>query len=179
MFRRTTENLPTDPHYPADLNALGFKVNESGQIVKNDTSGEHFDFYHTSSERANEVRKEAVHTCARKEVIERMGELGVKELFLHGEKYERTKPKDRYVVILATELKELVGKKDVIVIVNESKQDLGMWAYRQLMREPGIDGGSAVGMIKKLQDWGEPSTEEVSFRVTVLWSCQLILSIQP
>jgi len=89
---------------------------------------EHFDFYHTSSERANE----AVHTHTRREVIERMGELGVKELFVYGEENERTKEKGRYVVVPAMELTKPVGKIDVIVIVNESKQKLGLLAYSLL-----------------------------------------------
>lgn len=32
-------------------------------------------------------------------------------------------------------------------------QDLGIWAYRILSREGGIDQGSAVGLVKKLQTW--------------------------
>ena len=62
-------------------------------------------------------------------------------------------------MILATELEELVGKKNVIVIVNESKQELGMRAYHKLMYVPGIDARSAVGMVKELQAWGKPASK--------------------
>ncbi|KAK3111586.1 hypothetical protein LTR53_013004 [Teratosphaeriaceae sp. CCFEE 6253] len=95
-----------------------------------------------------------MHECVRKEIMSRLGELGVKQLFVHKEGFGEAKPDGPHVTILATELEALMGKKDVIVVVNEHMQDLGVWAYRMLMREPGIDGGSVVGMVKKLQAWG-------------------------
>ncbi|KAK1055587.1 hypothetical protein LTR74_015552 [Friedmanniomyces endolithicus] len=169
MFRRTSENLPQDPCFPADLHALGCKANELGQFVEAEpTEGkaaEFFDFYHTDSERANEVRKEAMHECARKEILERLSELGVKPLFVYGQKFTEVKPGVPYVPILATDLAVLKGKKDVIVIVNEHKQDLGIWAYRLLLWQAGIEGGSAVGMVKKLKAWQSMSAIDSSVSI--------------
>ncbi|KAK5728023.1 hypothetical protein LTR17_012220 [Elasticomyces elasticus] len=166
MFRRTSDNLPQDPAMPANLQALGYKVNGLNQFVKSGTpSGkpvEFFDFYHSSNERSNEVRREAMHECARKEVIAQLGKLGVKQVFMKGEQFLDMRPDGPHVAILATDLDVLKYKKDVVVVVNEHMQDLGIWAYRMLMREPGIDGGSAVGLVKKLQKWNEEKPEMVS-----------------
>ncbi|KAK0362399.1 hypothetical protein LTR59_008866 [Friedmanniomyces endolithicus] len=169
MFRRTSENLPQDPCFPADLHALGYKVNELGQFVEVEpaegTAADFFDFYHTDSERANEVRKEAMHECARKEILERLSELGVKPLFVYGQKFTQVKPGVPYVSILATNLAVLKKKKDVLVIVNEHKQDLGIWAYRLLLWQAGIEGGSAVGMVKKLKAWQSMSANDSSVSI--------------
>ncbi|KAK5717165.1 hypothetical protein LTR15_009054 [Elasticomyces elasticus] len=166
MYRRTSDNLPQDPTMPANLQALGFQVNGDNQFVKSGNSSgkpvEFFDFYHTNNERANEVRREAIHECARKEVIAQLGKLGVKQVFMKGEQFLDMRPEGPHVAILATDLDVLKYKKDVVVVVNEHMQDLGIWAYRMLMREPGIDGGSAVGLVKKLQKWNEEKPEMVS-----------------
>ncbi|KAK0937930.1 hypothetical protein LTR29_010495 [Friedmanniomyces endolithicus] len=169
MFRRTSENLPQDPSFPADLHALGYKVNELGQFVEaepaEDKAADFFDYYHTDSDRANEVRKEAMQECARKEIMERLSELGVKPLFVHGKDFGKVKPEVPHVAILATELAVLKEKKDVLVVVNEHKQDLGIWAYRLLLWQDGIDGGSAVGMVRKLKAWQSMSASESSVSI--------------
>ena len=79
---RGDESLPADPRCLADFQALGCELNGLGQFVEKGNLGEFLDYFYKSSERANEVHKEAVHTSARKEVIERMGELGVEELLV-------------------------------------------------------------------------------------------------
>ncbi|EMC98049.1 hypothetical protein BAUCODRAFT_67235, partial [Baudoinia panamericana UAMH 10762] len=163
MFRRRDNNLPRDPKWPADFQALGFHVNEPCQIVKmsvtEGAAAEYFDFFHSDNERSNQTRKEAIHECARGAVVLKLAEVGVKPLHLAMETFEEQMPEMPHVTILATELDALKGRKDVIVVVNESTQDLGIWAYRLLMREGGIDEGSAVGLMKNLRGW---DTSEVS-----------------
>lgn len=61
MFRRKSAALPADPAYPADLKTLGYKLNDKGQFVSTDGSGGSFKFWITDNDRANEVRKEAMH----------------------------------------------------------------------------------------------------------------------
>lgn len=150
MFRRNDTNLPEDVGWPTNLAELGFKLNDKGQFVKIRKDGdigsdeaegkpvEVFDFYGSDSERSNEMRKEAMHRCAKQEMIRELEELGVKQLYLNGQAFREVKPEGPHVIILTTQLDELKDKKDVIVVVNEHKQDLGVWAYRTLMREGGM-----------------------------------------
>ncbi|KAI7337574.1 hypothetical protein KC315_g2224 [Hortaea werneckii] len=162
MFRRTEHNLPQDPDFPADLHALGFKINEHGQFVKIDAPSTFFDFYHTDNERANEVRKERLHECVRQSVLSSLASQDVKQLYVFGGSCSEAKPEGQHTSILTTQLEKLKTKQDVVVIINEHMQDLGIWAYRLLMREAGIDGGSAVGLMKKLQVWGANTFTENS-----------------
>ncbi|KAI6817484.1 hypothetical protein KC327_g14348 [Hortaea werneckii] len=162
MFRRTEQNLPQDPDFPADLHALGFKINEHGQFVKIDAPNTFFDFFHTDNERANEVRKERLHECVRQSVLSSLASQDVKQLYVFGGSCSEAKPEGQHTSILTTQLEKLKTKQDVLVIINEHMQDLGIWAYRLLMREAGIEGGSAVGLMKKLQVWGANAFTENS-----------------
>lgn len=92
--------------YPFDLTQLGFKMNDEGQFVKIEAPDQFFDFFHTDNDRANEVRKEAIHTCARMIVKRELAQLGVAELYLSSTMGEVStdKPMDRHTKIFATEL---------------------------------------------------------------------------
>lgn len=162
MFRRTSGNLPKDPYYPADLSGLGYRLNQHGQIVDAENPSEFFDFHHTDNERANNVRKEAIHTCVRKIVLCSLDEMGVKQLYVNGDTFVEGKPEGPHTQILTTELEMLKNKHDVIVVVNEHMQDMGIWAYRLLMKEGGIDSGSAVGLAKKLRAWASSTAVQDS-----------------
>ena len=166
MFVHTGANLPQDPDYPADLAKLGYKVNEEKQIVSISSEGHFFTFYHTSNPHANELRKEAMHESVRGLVIMELAELGVEQVYLGGEQGQeilsegvKGKPKEKHVPILATKLEELKGKRDVVVVIGEPTEDVGIWAWRHLMKDGGIEGGSAVGLVKKLAVLGMDSTE--------------------
>ena len=60
MFRRLPGSLPEDPKFPADLNQLGYFINETSQIRKIDKPDEKFHFHITNNDRYNEVHREAV-----------------------------------------------------------------------------------------------------------------------
>jgi hypothetical protein len=60
-----------------------------------------------------------------------------------------TKPKEPYVPIFATPQAELKTKKRIIVVLNDHKQDLGIWDYRCLSIH-GIDAGSCINLAKAL-----------------------------
>jgi hypothetical protein len=148
MFVRSRSNLPKDPHYPADLEQLGYKLNDQGEFVKiSEPEGpnRHFLFFVTDNERANETHKEAMHIAVREKVEQEMAVYGVKALFLGGEDgsdilgYEH--PNGKHMTIRATELEVLKEKKDVIVVVGEHNQDPGIWAWRSVLGEGGINGG--------------------------------------
>jgi hypothetical protein len=179
MFVRQHKTLPADPAYPANLEELGFTVNQRGEFIS--TSAEHntqvyFNFFHTDNERVNEVRKEAMHTAARKAVKDELARLGVKEVFLTGDDgdlIEEEKPEGPHVTVYATDLDVLKEKMHVVVVIGEHNSDAGILAYRSLMREGGIDKGefndhvheekqtnchmllgSIVGMVKQLNTMG-------------------------
>lgn len=61
-----------------------------------------------------------------------------------------TKPIGPHVPILSPSPDLLKARKRVIVIVNDTLQDLGILAYRQLQRELGINGGSVVNFVKEI-----------------------------
>ncbi|TKA23956.1 hypothetical protein B0A50_06462 [Salinomyces thailandicus] len=160
MFRRADHDLPKDPDYPSDLHALGFVINEHGQFVKIEQPEQFFDFFHTDNERANQVRKERLHECVRQSVLASLAAQGVDQVYVYGAEVSMEKPQGPHTSILATNLERLKTKRDVLIVVNEDMQDLGIWAYRLLMREAGIDGGSAVGLVKQLQSWGVVSDSD-------------------
>ena len=168
MFIHTGENLPQDPDYPADLAKLGYEVNKEKQIVSISPEQHFFTFFHTSSVRANEIRKEAMHESVRGLVMMELADLGVVQVYLGGDKGKEIlgvgaegKLKEKHLPILATKLEELKGKRDVVVVIGEPTEDLGIWAWRHLMTDGGIEGGSAVGLVKKLAVLGMDSTEIV------------------
>ena len=158
MFRRTENNLPQDPDYPTDLRALGFKINEVGQFVSIDDGESFFHFFATDNDRANDVRKERIYGCVRQTVLSSLAAQGVKQLHVYGNRYSEEKPDKQHTTILATDLEKLKEKRDVVVVINEHMQDLGIWAYRLLLGEPGIRDGSAVGLVKALKAWGTSKT---------------------
>jgi hypothetical protein len=60
------------------------------------------------------------------------------------------KPKEASVPILAPPLEVLKTRKRVLVLVNDSLQDLGILAYRRLQRELGVNGGSVINFAKEI-----------------------------
>lgn len=152
MFARTNDNLPEEPDFPKNLAELGYKINEKGQFV-NVKDGKFFDFFNTDNDRANVIRKEAMHFCARDAVKQAAAGHGIQEIYVtgaNGTNIKTTKPVAQHLRILTTKPIVLKAKKDVVIIIGEHTQDPGIWAYRHLMKEGGIDGGSLVGLMKKL-----------------------------
>ncbi|KAK5164356.1 uncharacterized protein LTR77_010052 [Saxophila tyrrhenica] len=167
MFVRTDKDLPVDPSYPADLTQLNYKLDDKGEFVKitnPEGPNKHFTFFISSSDRVNEVHKEATHTAVREIIKGELSKFGVRELFLAGgggdEVLGGVQPKDKHMVVMTSDVEVLKEKNDVIVIVGELNQDMGVWAWRSCMREGGINGGSVVGMMKKLQalDMNKPES---------------------
>lgn len=52
--------------------------------------------------------------------------------------------------ILAPAPEILKTRKCIIVIVNDAMQDIGILAYRQLQRDLGLNGASAVDLVKRI-----------------------------
>ncbi|KXT17704.1 hypothetical protein AC579_9022 [Pseudocercospora musae] len=144
---------PPEPKYEADLEKLGFRLNEKYQFTDD---GGVFDFYHTDNDQANELRKEAFHTAARVKIAEVLRErYGIQELYLTGSKYHYERPQEPHVSILCTKVSELKKKHDIVVVIGEASGDAGVWAWRVAGKEGGIELGSAIGVAARLQSFGQ------------------------
>ncbi|KAF1947155.1 hypothetical protein EJ02DRAFT_136032 [Clathrospora elynae] len=148
MFRRIEDSLEKDPSFAADLKELGFFVNNVGHIRMIDAPDKQYVFHSTNNERINERLREAMQTCQREESEKRLSYLGLN--CLHLPEFAVTKPKGPHIPILAPSPETLKTRKRVIVLVNDSTQDLGILAYRQLQRVLGINGGSVVNFVKEI-----------------------------
>ncbi|KAF2679454.1 hypothetical protein K458DRAFT_346779 [Lentithecium fluviatile CBS 122367] len=151
MFRRQEDTLDPDATYPADLKVLGYFIDNTnhGCIRNSKAPDQFFDFYYTNNERHNEVRGEAMRICQREEVLKRVSALGIKQLYLPT--LTNTKPNGPHIPILAPSAEVLKTRKRVIVLINDdTHQDLGILAYRELQRNGGVNGGSIVNFLKDL-----------------------------
>ena len=87
--------------------------------------------------------------CQRREVMKRLAALGLKKLYLPT--LSMSKPDGPHIPILAPAADVLKSRKRVVVIINDdTNQDLGILAYRELQRERGINGGSVIDFVKGL-----------------------------
>ncbi|CAI6335783.1 unnamed protein product [Periconia digitata] len=165
MFRRMEESLTPDPVYPADLEQLGFFVDDSdAACIRNIQTPElYFDFHHTNNQRHNEVRSEAMRACMRQEVEERLIALGLHRLYFP--KLTTIKPAGPHMPILAPAIEALKQRKRVVVLIGDAVfSDLGILAYRELQREGGINGGSIVNFAKTLVSRNDPILQEHLFK---------------
>ncbi|KAF2460665.1 Arb2 domain-containing protein [Lineolata rhizophorae] len=157
MFRRLDEGLPEDAEQVGSFKDLGFFVTETGHIRNIERPHEDFYYFHTTNERFNEVRCESLHACTRRKVLNRLAKLDVYPIFLPS--LSTSKPQSGpYVPILATPPKTLKTKKRVFIVVNDTYQDLGIWSYRSLVREAGLEGGSAISLVRELLQRSVPDS---------------------
>lgn len=154
MFARTNNALPAETPYPADLVDLGYKITENGQIVSITSPHLFSRAFVSDDERTNALYRSAINECVREEVDRQLAGLGVKKLYLsgaNGAKISDHAPSgDSHLPIYAT--RDLAVKKDVVIVIGEQNQDPGIFAYRSVLNKGGIDGGSAVGLVKKLRE---------------------------
>ncbi|KAF2131905.1 hypothetical protein P153DRAFT_334207 [Dothidotthia symphoricarpi CBS 119687] len=148
MFRRIENSIEPDPSFPANLKALGFFVNDVGNIRMIEAPDKEYIFHATNNDRVNEVRREAMQACSREEVGLRLSALGIRHIYLPN--FTTVKPDGPHIPILAPPPEVLKSRKRIIVLINDSTQDLGILAYRQLQRELGVNGGSIVNLVKEI-----------------------------
>ncbi|KAK2767383.1 hypothetical protein FQN54_003539 [Arachnomyces sp. PD_36] len=137
MFVFPRESLPKDPVFPADLEKLGYFINDNDQIKMISDPSKDFMYKINANERYNEMQKEAMNVCIRDIVLSRLHSLGLETLRLP----IGASPKSQHVPILVSP--GLETKSRIIVVFGEPAQDLGIWAYRTIGHE-GINMGSAV-----------------------------------
>ena len=64
MFRRLSDGLPRDPVFPADLEQLGYFINDNDEIRMIMHPDEKFNYSIDRNERVNEMQKEAMNGIA-------------------------------------------------------------------------------------------------------------------
>ncbi|TLD24708.1 Arb2 domain-containing protein [Venturia nashicola] len=152
MFRRLPASLPPDAAFKSDLKELGYFINDKSQImqIKHPDRGYVFKIY--NDERYNIMHREALHDCIRKEVLDRTTAAGLSLLYLP--QLSTVKPNEPHVPIFTTPPADLKHKKRIVVVLNDHRQDLGIWDYRYLSIN-GIDSASSVNLAKLVQQDGE------------------------
>ncbi|KAE8373538.1 Arb2 domain-containing protein [Aspergillus bertholletiae] len=141
MFVYRREDLPAEHKFPADLEKLGYFINENDQIRKISDPKKEFQYKINKNSRINEMQREAMNECIRKIVSSRLRELGLITLRLP----LASKVNEAHVPILVSP--NLSTASRIIVVFGEPIQDLGIWAYRSIGVD-GIDAGSAVSFAK-------------------------------
>ncbi|KAE8418673.1 Arb2 domain-containing protein [Aspergillus pseudocaelatus] len=150
MFVYRREDLPPENEFPADLEKLGYFINENDQIRKIVDPKENFQYKINKNSRVNEMQREAMSECIRKIVASRLRELNLTTLRLP----LTSKVNEAHVPILVSS--NLSTASRIVVVFGEPVQDLGIWAYRSIGAD-GINAGSAVSFAKAVL---HPETNE-------------------
>ncbi|KAF2162997.1 hypothetical protein M409DRAFT_26445 [Zasmidium cellare ATCC 36951] len=150
---------PTMEQFGPYLGELGFQVTDDNQI-RGIHDNKFFDYFYSESDDLNNRRKETVHEAVREIIASTLAKYDIVPVHVVGTQTYMNKPEAPHVTLLATAIGKLAEKKDVIVVIGEagggsSGQDAGIWAYRSLMREGGLEKGSAVGLTEMLRKMGK------------------------
>ncbi|GIJ99333.1 hypothetical protein Aspvir_001463 [Aspergillus viridinutans] len=143
MFVYRPQDLPQDPVFPADLEKLGYFINEKDQIRKIANPEQEFQFKINRNDRWNDLQRASMNECIRTIVSSRLRSLGLTTIRLP----LSSGPKDPHVPIWVSA--NLARASRVIVVFGEPIQDLGIWAYRTVGTE-GINAGSAVAFARAI-----------------------------
>ncbi|KAL4952328.1 Arb2 domain-containing protein [Aspergillus filifer] len=141
MFVYRRQDLPADAEFPADLEKLGYFINDKDQIRKISDPTQGFQFKINRNDRWNDVQREAMNECIRTIVQTRLRTLGLVTLRLP----LTSVPNKPHVPMLVSH--NLVKASKIIIVFGEPVQDLGIWAYRTVSAES-INAGSAVNFAK-------------------------------
>jgi hypothetical protein len=154
MFRNMT--VASEARFPLTLSGLNMAFNDDGMPV-DATTGAPFAYYHTPDDRVNDIRKEAFHTAIRTEMKHRLAKSGVTEHYIteNSSVLATDKPKDKHVAVLMNEVSTVQAARDVIIIVGESHQDCGLFAWRLVREKKGLERGTAVGLVEAVKAYGE------------------------
>ncbi|KAL2827847.1 Arb2 domain-containing protein [Aspergillus pseudoustus] len=168
MFVYRKQDLPQDPVFPAELDKLGYFINDKDQIRKISDPEQEFQFKINKNPRWNEVQREAMNECIRRIVSTRLRDLGLVTLQLL---LTSSPIKPRVPVLVSKNLKTA---RRIIVVFGEPVQDLGIWAYRTVGAES-INAGSAVDFAKAVLKPSENGKGEVALVLAnmgqLIWHC--------
>ncbi|KAF7506062.1 hypothetical protein GJ744_012309 [Endocarpon pusillum] len=140
IIRDHTKRKVFEQHEPES-----YFINQHDQIrmISHPTESYHYKINHR--ERINELYKEAHNTCIRHEILNRLHSLNLHTLRLP----LNTPESCPHIPILASP--DLSTAKRVVVYFGERNQDLGIFAYRIIGGDDGINAGSAVDFVKGIQ----------------------------
>ncbi|KAL2868599.1 uncharacterized protein BJX67DRAFT_45896 [Aspergillus lucknowensis] len=168
MFVYCKQDLPKDPVFPADLNKLGYLINDKDQIRKISDPEQEFQFKINRNPRWNDLQREAMNECIRKIVASRLRNLGLVSLRIP----LTSGPSKPHVPILVS--KNLSSASRIILVFGEPVQDLGIWAYRIVGTES-INAGSAVDFAQAVLKPGENAKGDVALVLAntgqLVWHC--------
>ncbi|OKL60525.1 hypothetical protein UA08_04283 [Talaromyces atroroseus] len=170
VYRR--KDLPDDPVFPADLEKLGYFINDQDQIRQIANPDESFRYKINANERWNEVHCSAFNDCIRHIVLSRLEALGMETLRLP----VGAQTHEKHVPILHST--NISAAKRIIVVLGSPDQELGIWTYRSIS-EKGINVGSMVDFAKAVlqrdkDNTKEPNGEHDSIALVIANSGQLI-----
>ncbi|KAI4175083.1 MAG: hypothetical protein LQ343_001844 [Gyalolechia ehrenbergii] len=140
MFRLKVSALPADFHFPANLEELGYFINDQDQIRSIRHPEQEFNYFISKNDRINVVQREAFNTCIRRNIQSRLlsSSLNLTPIPLG------TPPSQPHIPIYASS--NISSCSRLIVYVGESSQDLGVFAYRTIGQES-IASGSVIDFV--------------------------------
>ncbi|KAL8887759.1 MAG: hypothetical protein Q9192_006278, partial [Flavoplaca navasiana] len=144
MYRLHESALPADFQFPADLEKLGYAINDKDQIRSLNNPDQEFNFFISKNERMNMVQREAHNTCIRTNIQSRVlaSSMNLTNLPLGT---PSTKP---HIPIYTST--NIATCNRLIVYIGESWQDLGIFAWRTIGHES-IAAGSILHFIDAIQ----------------------------
>jgi hypothetical protein len=153
MYRRLARSLPADYQIPQTLDGLGYFINNKHQIRSKANPDEFFNYKVSRDGRYNEMRKSVVRGNIRDEVVKRMLQLDMSLLALP--QLILTKPYNGpYMPIYITKPELLKSKNRVLVVVPDYSCELGLWDNSGILSEPGLEAGSAISLVRLLEEHG-------------------------
>ncbi|KAI9779836.1 MAG: hypothetical protein M1839_007149 [Geoglossum umbratile] len=154
MYRRVVSSLPQEPVFPHDLEQLGFFIDDKDEVKSITNPEEGFNYRISKNGRYNDLRKEAVNTCLRKNVLERLAGIGMEIIRLP---FGAEEGQPHVPILVSRGLQE---KSRVLIVFGSRNEDLGIWCFRRLGANGcSISDGSAIGLVKRLHSYHSSETE--------------------
>ncbi|CAK7228276.1 hypothetical protein SBRCBS47491_006852 [Sporothrix bragantina] len=145
MFRRLWTGLPDTPKFPADLEKLGYFVNEEDQIRNMKDSKYYFKYFINKNMYYNDSQRFSFSAAVQRIVLDRLATLGLRPVRLP----LGAREDEPHVLVLATE--DLATAERVLLFVGETAQDLGILAHRVVGGGGGIEQGSILSMVRRIR----------------------------
>ncbi|KAG5976041.1 hypothetical protein E4U58_006376 [Claviceps cyperi] len=145
MFRRHWTGLPKDAVFPADLEGLGYFVNEEDEIRSIENPDNYFKFFLNRNPRVNLRQRFQLDGAVRDIIHQRLQSEGLEKRQLP----LGTEPHEPHVSIFTSP--NLSSKTRVVVIFGEPTRHLGTIAGRVTHGVGGIDKGSMVSVVRELR----------------------------
>ncbi|KAL8820959.1 MAG: hypothetical protein Q9223_000913 [Gallowayella weberi] len=176
MYRLNESALPADFDFPADLEKLGYAINDNDQIRSIQNPNQEFNFFISKNERMNLMQREAFNsthpflslgyspTCIRANIHSRILSSSMTLTTL-----PLTTPSSKPHIPIYTSI-NLPTCPRLIVYIGESWQDLGVFAWRTINQET-IAAGSVLDFISHAMPSQSPNDPGVIVANTgqLLW----------